>query len=339
MADAAVVEALVPGVALAPHTTDEGTVLQSDEGKVYVPDDDDLRVKIMILAHSGVMGHRGLQHTRRVVRQHYVWEGMDSDVKAFIQACALCLPTSGGKVPVPLASTFHTNICNRLLHLDFLFMAAPRERSEHGFRYVLVVKDDASGYVWLRPTKTCDARSVVEVLLEWCSVFGVFEMLNSDGGSHFTATVIGGLTERLAAAHHIVTPYAPFANGTIERENSTVLNCMRAMLVESGVDESEWPYLLPVVQLSCNMLKRERLGWNSPLRMFTSRESRSALADMFPADPDRFVSVRLGFARTFGSQGFQSFGATSKTGFLRAIASMTAHTGNHVKNACRRRSQ
>ena len=284
---------MVPGVAFKPHVIDGKTVLRSDAGQVYVPDGRDLRLKVLILAHSGVMGHRGVEHTVRVVKTHFLWEDVEKDVKTFIKACALCLPTSSGKVPVPLASTLHTSVTNRLLHADFMFMAALRERSSHGYRYVLVVKDDASGYVWLRATETCDSRAVVETLVDWCAVFGVFEMFNSDGGSHFTSKVVSELTERLGINHHIVTPYAPFANGTIERENSTVLNCLRAMLVELNADESEWPYLLPVVQLACNTLRRERLGWNTPLRVFTGRESRSALAAMFPADPERYVSVDL----------------------------------------------
>ena len=192
-----------------------------------------------------------------------MWEKMEDDVKEFIQSCFACVPTATGRVPVPLAATFHTPKCNKLLHLDYLYMEKAPRRG-HKFQYLLVIKDDASGYVQLCPTVTCDAASVVEALIAWCSTFTIFDMLNSDGGSHFTPSINRDLTALLGATHHIVTPYAPFANGTIERENSTVLNCMRILLLEQGRETSDWPYLVPAVHLACNALKRERLGWNTP---------------------------------------------------------------------------
>lgn len=196
-----------------------------------------------------------------------------------------------GSCSRPVAATFHTPKCNKLLHLDYLYMEKAPRRG-HKFQYLLVIKDDASGYVQLCPTVTCDAASVVEALVAWCSTFTIFDMLNSDGGSHFTSSIIRDLTDRLGATHHIVTPYAPFANGTIERENSTVLTCMRILLFKQGRETSDWPYLVPAVQLACNALKRERLGWNTPQEVFTSRKPHSVLSHIFVPD-DGFISLDM----------------------------------------------
>ena len=272
-----VVDGLLRGVSLYPQRHGASTVLCTEGGQVFVPDADNLREKILTLAHSCAMGHCGVKHTLRTVKEYFVWDDMKADVKAFVQACIMCLPTSGGRVPVPLAAMFHTHVRNRLLHIDYMFVEEPRPTATHKFKYLLVIKDDASGYVWLRPTETCDSRSVAHVLVEWCSTFGVFDMLNSDGGTHFTSSIIRELTETLRIDHHIVTPYTPFANGTIERDNSTVVQCLRILLIETDTDMSDWPYLLPTVQSACNALRRERLGWSSPQHVFTSHDPYSAL--------------------------------------------------------------
>jgi hypothetical protein len=41
------------------------------------------------------------------------------------------------------------------------------------FKYVLIVKDDYSNYVWLKQCKNADAYSTAAVLIEWFAAFGV----------------------------------------------------------------------------------------------------------------------------------------------------------------------
>ncbi len=51
--------------------------------------------------------------------------------------------------------------------------------------YVLILKDDLSGYVWLVATADADAESVAEALLKWFAAFGVASKWVSDRGTHF----------------------------------------------------------------------------------------------------------------------------------------------------------
>jgi ABC-type uncharacterized transport system permease subunit len=53
------------------------------------------------------------------------------------------------------------------------------------FKYVLIVKDDYSNYVWLKQCKNADAYKAAAVLIEWLAAFGVAQQWVSDQGSHF----------------------------------------------------------------------------------------------------------------------------------------------------------
>ncbi len=70
---------------------------------------------------------------------------------------------------------------NKLLRSDYLHMG----ESTTGHFYILILKDDASSFIWLEPFLTEDAQTTVDVLTRRFSLFGVVLTWNSDRGSHF----------------------------------------------------------------------------------------------------------------------------------------------------------
>ena len=55
---------------------------------------------------------------------------------------------------------------------------------DEGYRYILVMMDDMSNWVWLEPTEACTARLTAQHLLTWCKIIGVPEMWVSGTASH-----------------------------------------------------------------------------------------------------------------------------------------------------------
>jgi hypothetical protein len=83
---------------------------------------------------------------------------MIKDVKVFVQNCLHCVATiSGDKVPRPLGTKLHATKLNEILHFDFLYIGLSRDRK---YQYLLLPKDDLSGYLWLVPCRTADAATV-----------------------------------------------------------------------------------------------------------------------------------------------------------------------------------
>lgn len=71
--------------------------------------------------------------------------------------------------------------------------------------------------------------------------------------------------------------YTPWVNGTIERLNKDVLQVLRALLLDYGLDRHEWPYLLPVVQACLNHAQVRSLAGHSPTELFTGLKPASPL--------------------------------------------------------------
>lgn len=86
-----------------------------------------------------------------------------------------------------------------LIHWDYVYI----ENSNTGQRYILVVKDDASKYVWLKAVADADALTTREVLLDWFSSLVICYRWVSDQGSHFKNAVIEDLRHSLGAYHHL----------------------------------------------------------------------------------------------------------------------------------------
>jgi hypothetical protein len=49
-------------------------------------------------------------------------------------------------------------------------MGLSRDRK---YQYLLLLKDELSGYLWLVPCRKADAAATVEALMRWFAVFGV----------------------------------------------------------------------------------------------------------------------------------------------------------------------
>lgn len=120
------------------------------DGKVWIPEDsEELKLRLLKIAHGGKAGHRGGEATAASLRVEFVWKGLTTDAKDFVSNCLLCVRSrSGSKVPRPLSSTLNASKPNEVLHFDYVYLGD----GDNENRYVFILKDDFSGYVWLSTT-------------------------------------------------------------------------------------------------------------------------------------------------------------------------------------------
>lgn len=62
-----------------------------------------------------------------------------------------------------------------------------------GSKYVLILKDDFSRYVWLIAMAEANAENTTKALLSWFASFGIVRTWVSDCGSHFKNEVVRSL--------------------------------------------------------------------------------------------------------------------------------------------------
>lgn len=268
---------------------EDDQVFKTASGQVWVPDSAvDMQQRLCVIAHAGAAGHRGLTATLKMRKDCFEWSTMADDVAKFIKACIHCLMVKGQIIPRPFGQALHATKPNDLLHFDFLSMPLGNDVSQ----YVLVLKDDMSGFVELVECLTADSEEVTTALLHWFSRFGVVLQWVSDQGSHFKNKVMEDLHRVLGGHHHFVAAYNPWVNGTVEVVNRMVLRVIKALLSELKLRPSQWPELLPVVQAALNMRPADRLGGVVPVTAFTQLPATTALTVLFHPTTKKTVTVQ-----------------------------------------------
>ena len=117
----------------------------------------------------------------------------------------------------------------------------------HSYTYILVLKDQFSGYVELVPCDAPTSAHAAMALSWWVARFSKPRWLISDNGSHFTAKVVEQLSRSFDIQHHFTVPYCPWSNGSVERANRDIKALLKVVLKSAKYPEYCWPYVLPAV--------------------------------------------------------------------------------------------
>ena len=148
---------------------------------------------------------------------------------------------------------------------------------KEGLKYILIVRDDASGYVWLFPGEFANSGVAAETLAQWYAMFGGFEWLVTDQGAHFKNELIKNLSKELFVKHHFTTAYSPWANGTVERVCREVLRACKALLHEFRLASNDWPAVTECLQSVINHAPLTRLGLRDPAQPGSIERRRKCL--------------------------------------------------------------
>ncbi|OWZ06591.1 Chromodomain protein, partial [Phytophthora megakarya] len=138
----------------------------------------------------------------------------------------------------------HAERPNELIHWDYLFMGASTGED----KYILVIKDDPSKYVWFFAVPEATADTTYTCLMDWFSAFGVCLSWVSDQGT-------------------------PFKNEVI----AEVPRCFRSLLSEWRLSTRDWPRFTKVVQLALNHTPAKSLGDHAPVTVMTGLPATSPL--------------------------------------------------------------
>ena len=142
-----------------------------------------LQVRSMVCAHMKEAGHRGVVATLHRLSEYCCWFNTEEHVAEFVTQCLHCMDSKAGeKVPRSLGETVHGTRPGEVVQFDYLHVGASGPLGDDGldedggYRYILVMMDDMSNWVWLEPTEACTARLTAQHLLTWCNIIGVQEV-------------------------------------------------------------------------------------------------------------------------------------------------------------------
>ena len=241
-----------------------------------VEDDSTLRVvppsnhrrRLFDEIHAGAFGaHLGDVKVHSVLRRHYWWSGMRSDVTKWTRSCLTCATHSPGRkykpplTPIPVAGAFDR------IGIDVLQLP----RTKQGNRYAVVVVDYLTKWPEVFATADQSSATIAKVLVEGVmSRHGVPGEVLSDRGKSFLSGLMEEVEALLGYKKMNTTAYHPQTDGLVERYNRTLLSMLAKVVKKGGPDWDEMlPYVLFAYRSSQQSSTRE-----SPFYLLYGRDPR-----------------------------------------------------------------
>ncbi|RDX95126.1 Retrovirus-related Pol polyprotein, partial [Mucuna pruriens] len=165
---------------------------------------------VLQFCHSAPRGgHYGSSRTaRKVLDCGLYWPSIFRDAHQFVSTCEKCQKAGmalNQRHEMPQQPILFCEVFD-VWGIDFM---GPFPVS-NGYSYILLAVDYVSRWVEAIPTRTNDAKVVVDFLKSniFCR-FGVPKALISDQGSHFCNRAMASLLQKYGVAHRIATTYHP----------------------------------------------------------------------------------------------------------------------------------
>jgi hypothetical protein len=266
----------------------EDGLLRTANGLWYVPDDTDLKRRILHEVHDAPGGgHTGVEKTMKKLQRQCWWSGMREEVAGYVGDCKACQSVkhsqrkpAGLLRPLPTPSRPY-----EVVTMDFM---GPLPKSgEFAYDYVLVVVDKFSKRVHFIPChKTVDAPGTAMLLLDHVvKDRGLPESIVCDRDPRWTGEVWSQLFAALGTKMKRSSSYHPQTDGQTERVNRSLEAGLRAYVNKRGTD---WSKYLSMVEASINSSVHESTGktpfeltgvdWRDPLSFAMQSASGASMS-------------------------------------------------------------
>ncbi|XP_075442573.1 uncharacterized protein LOC142487331 [Ascaphus truei] len=198
--------------------------------------------------------HRGHNQALAVINKLYFAPGIRKILVELNKACVICQTCNPGKTePTPPKHLTKPDFPFQRIQIDHIQM--PKSGR---YEYALVVVDMFSGWPEAYPVSNMTARTTAKKLItELCCRFGFPEIIESDQGPAFTASIFKDILQTLGMTQALHTPYHPQSSGKVERMNQTLKTALLKMTQESQLP---WPDLLPIALFHVRTTPQSRSG-------------------------------------------------------------------------------
>ncbi len=154
----------------------------------------------------------------------------DACLQGKLHRCSF--PSSGAKRASEPLGLVHSDVCGKI-----------NTKSCGGAEYFLTFTDDKTRYVWVYLLK--QKSELFGRFLEWKAIAEKLSghrlrTLRTDNGGEFTSTEFENYLKSEGVKHELTVPKTPEQNGVAERLSRTLVEAVRAMLVQSKLPPTFW---------------------------------------------------------------------------------------------------
>ena len=164
----------------------------------------------------------------------------DFEFQMNLAQCEVCL--QGKQVRNSFKENGHrANEVLELVHSDV--MGPFRTKSFSGARFIVIIVDDYSRKVFLSPIKNKsdffeEFKKFKATAENHCS--NKIKIFRTDNGTEYTSNAFQKFLNGCGIIHQKTAPYTSEQNGVSERLNRTIIDRVRCMLIDSGLEEKFW---------------------------------------------------------------------------------------------------
>ena len=161
------------------------------------------------------------------------------------------------------------------LHADL--QGPMSEPSLNGSKLALVIKDEESSFrsVYFQRFKSESCENLEKFIKYTEKVTGnKVKIVRTDNGKEFIDMRVKTLFENNNITHELSAPYTAEQNGRIERENRTISELTRSMLLDNNLPEFLWAEAMATTVYVLNCIPSKGQRKLSPLEMFTKEKPK-----------------------------------------------------------------
>lgn len=231
------------------HRFDKIKNIFENEWKICVPQEN--RSEVLKEQHDSVLAsHPGIFKTIRRIQSLYYWPKMTQEITEYVQKCEICRTTKPSNINTnsQMGQRRETNFPFRTLSTDFI---GPMTMSKKQNRFLLVVIDNFTKFVCLKPMRMAKAENVTKFLEEEVFLrYGVCENLICDNGVQFASKALTKLMEKYNSNLRFTPFYYPQAN-PCEIANKSIINAIRSYVIQQD-NQRNWDAELSAIACALN---------------------------------------------------------------------------------------
>ena len=159
----------------------------------------------------------------------YIIHDLRSKVKEVIDGCEICARYSQAPKGPPKAII--SSFVNDLVMFDCTTLDAPDSK---GYKYLLLVCDHFSKFLWAAPLKTKTKNEVVSAIRKIFLVWPTPRRFHSDNGGEFVNDLMVDLCDSLNTVHSTSLPRNPQCQGLVEVRNKVIKTKISKRIAQEG---------------------------------------------------------------------------------------------------------
>lgn len=220
------------------------------------------------------LGHTSKSKLQKIQKDHAV-AGMDVKDDLDSLKCTDCPVGRMTRLPCKEGAVTEGNPGE---HLSSDLCGPMLTESLGGARYFLLIKDRVTCYREVYFLKTKDSDEVVtridgHIRMIRTQTGNKVKTLRTDNGREFVNQEMEKLLSRMGITHEKTVPYTPEENGSVERDNRTIVEMARTMLHAASLPPSLWAEMVNTAVYLHNRVPN-RKETTSPFELMTGKKPR-----------------------------------------------------------------